>query len=89
MPPLRAITNFQLFLHLPPPLIDMLTGQVMTQSNISHGRTIHANFPQNRQLHLIGPKPPPLDANNHIMSQNLPSPHTTSLTTSVTTSYKI
>jgi hypothetical protein len=67
----------------------MLPGHIMTPSNIGHGRTTNANFPQDRQLQIIRPKPPPFDLNNNLMSQNLPSPHTTSLTTSITTSYKI
>ncbi len=78
-----------LVLQLPPPLINMLPRHIVTPGNIGHGRTTNTNLSQNRQLHLIWPKPPTLDANNHLMSQNLPSPQTTSLSTSVNTSYKI
>ena len=67
----------------------MLPRHVMTASNVRNGRTTYANLSQNRQLQVIRPKPPPLDTNYNLMSQNLPSPHTTSLTTSVTTTYKI
>jgi hypothetical protein len=67
----------------------VLPREVMTAGNLVHGRATPANFPQYRQLHLIWPKPPTLDPNEHFMSQILPSPHTTSLSTSVTTSYKI
>ncbi len=72
-----------------PPGSNVLARQIVPAGDITHRRATNANLAQDRQLLLIRPVPPPLNTDNNLMTHIPLLPDTTSLTTSITTEYKI
>ena len=74
---------------LPAPLVDVLACQIMSASNLRDRHPVNANLHQDRQLLIVRPTAPPLNANNHLVPHNLLLPDMTSIPTPITTEHTI
>src|SRR5688572_736371 len=66
-----TIAHQPLAAHLAAPLVDMLTGDIVTASNTGDGLAVHIDLTQNRKLLLDRPAPATLNPRHHPIAHEI------------------